>query len=944
MALRHVLLLSLLALARAGDFTRYANPLLATRGGGGFGGWGSQARNPGAMSPHPLLRLGPDTTRVDPVLGEVWSKLARHAGYFGSDTHIRAFSHTHVQGAGDADLGNLGIMLSRADAAGVARAVGVRPIVLPFPPLTLDRSPWASPFSHGDEVASPGYYRVGLPALGASAELAASGPRSGMHRYSCAALSNGTSALPCTLILDVCHRAHDKSCGKGSSFTLSADVAASAVLIEGVVVDEGEFVRFNYSGLPIYFTARVEATAGGALVAPSAMGTWSAYAATPAAGVSANASVGADGDSLGAYLIFAGGSALGVTVRVGLSAVSLEGARANLAAEQADGGGGLRSFEGIAAAMDAEWDAALGALRVTQPADAAAGASDAGALAAGPAGVPLPPRAPAEEAAAGAALEAFLASPQGAAVALVEGWARPPEGLLLRLAAARAARDAPGARPGAAEALLAGGLPVPELDLRAAAAALRAGAAAAAARAAPLAGSAAGADLDTLYTLLYISLCAPTTYSDADGAYRGFDGGVHAPEAPGARFMSDLSLWDTYRSQAMLLALLAPRALADEAASLLAMTRQGAMGMPRWPFANLYTEDMQGRHGLPLLADCLVTSGACAGRVSLAEAAAAAVTAANAQAALLPRYAPAGGYADWPASPASLTAEYSIDDFAASLLAAAAGDAPAAAALRARSSNWRSVWDASLPTMVPRLANGSFVVDAAIYNPHPFNGYYTEGNAVQWMWAVPQDMPGLVSAFPGGASQYAALLSGVLANQTAWTSVLSTFLPNPWAWLGNEPSMLLPWAHAWAGAAHAPEAAYWPRWHLRTYYQPSMDMIPGNDDYGALSSWGVFAALGLYPVSPTGAFALGSPIFAEARIAAPLGPYSGAPPSALRILAHNASASRIYVAGARANGVPLGAPLVTWAQLWPQGSAQEALLEFDMTDQPTPWGEEHGRG
>ena len=108
--------------ARGGTWTRYADPLLATRGGGGFGGWGCQARSPGAMAPTPFLRRGPDTTRVDALLGEAWSKLNRHAGYFGSDSHIRAFSHTHVQGAGDADLGTVGVMVARADAAAVMRA------------------------------------------------------------------------------------------------------------------------------------------------------------------------------------------------------------------------------------------------------------------------------------------------------------------------------------------------------------------------------------------------------------------------------------------------------------------------------------------------------------------------------------------------------------------------------------------------------------------------------------------------------------------------------------------------------------------------------------------------------------------------------------------------------------------------------------------------------
>lgn len=212
-----------------------------------------------------------------------------------------------------------------------------------------------------------------------------------------------------------------------------------------------------------------------------------------------------------------------------------------------------------------------------------------------------------------------------------------------------------------------------------------------------------------------------------------------------------------------------------------------------------------------------------------------------------------------------------------------------------------------------------------------------EGNAAQWMWAVPHNMSALANSFPGGPAEYSAILTAVLANQTYWTSALSTFLPNPWCWLGNEPSMLLPWSHAFAGPEYAPDAAYWPRWHLRTYYTPSEDMIPGNDDYAALSSWGVFAYLGLYPVSPTGTFALGSPIFSEARIAAPVGPYSGAAPSALRIVAHNASAARIYVSGARVNGVALAAPVVTWQQLWPSGATEEALLEFDMVDQPVAW-------
>jgi len=76
-ALLFSLLLLRAMLTQAGNLTAFVHPLYATRGGAGLGGWGCQARNPGAMFPSPFLRLGPDTTRFDPVLGEVWSHLNR---------------------------------------------------------------------------------------------------------------------------------------------------------------------------------------------------------------------------------------------------------------------------------------------------------------------------------------------------------------------------------------------------------------------------------------------------------------------------------------------------------------------------------------------------------------------------------------------------------------------------------------------------------------------------------------------------------------------------------------------------------------------------------------------------------------------------------------------------------------------------------------------------
>ena len=137
----------------AGRLTSLVNTLYASRGGAGFGGWGNEARNPGAMAPTPLLRLGPDTTRVDPLVGEVWSKLNRHGGFFGSDNAVRAFSLTHLQGAGDADLGTVGLMVSRADGRGVAAGAALRPLDLPGL-ATVDRSPWRAAYAAAHVAAA----------------------------------------------------------------------------------------------------------------------------------------------------------------------------------------------------------------------------------------------------------------------------------------------------------------------------------------------------------------------------------------------------------------------------------------------------------------------------------------------------------------------------------------------------------------------------------------------------------------------------------------------------------------------------------------------------------------------------------------------------------------------------------------------------------------------
>jgi len=193
-------------------------------------------------------------------------------------------------------------------------------------------------------------------------------------------------------------------------------------------------------------------------------------------------------------------------------------------------------------------------------------------------------------------------------------------------------------------------------------------------------------------------------------------------------------------------------------------------------------------------------------------------------------------------------------------------------------------------------------------------------------------------------------------------------LPNPWYWAGNEPDVLAPWLFSLL-PGEAWRTQYWVRWILDTYYSLVVDGVPGNDDFGELNAWAVWACLGLYPLSATreGKYILTSPCFANVTLQLPAAQArfagyahavqgEGGSVPLVTIVAHNFSVGNIYVANASLNGVPCSTPFVTHSELLPplltpragENPLQHAarlklmrggsLLEFWLTDTPVVWG------
>ena len=82
------------------------------------------------------------------------------------------------------------------------------------------------------------------------------------------------------------------------------------------------------------------------------------------------------------------------------------------------------------------------------------------------------------------------------------------------------------------------------------------------------------------YTALYRTFMSPTQYDEPDGRYLGLDEQIHTVEA-GHHYYSDLSLWDTFRTQNPWLVVVDPSVGLDVTRSLLLMLEQGG-SLPRW--------------------------------------------------------------------------------------------------------------------------------------------------------------------------------------------------------------------------------------------------------------------------------------------------------------------------------------------------------------------------
>ncbi|MCF8302764.1 MAG: GH92 family glycosyl hydrolase [Bacteroidales bacterium] len=147
------------------DYAQYVNPFTGTsRMGHVF---------PGATAPFGMVQLSPQTYFVPMFLedGSYNKKTYEYcAGYQYRDTTIIGFAHTNFSGTGHSDLGDVLVMPTTGK------------LILEPLETSVGNKGFYSVFSHDEEHASPGYYKVMLDSYHIRAELTTS-ERVGFHKY-----------------------------------------------------------------------------------------------------------------------------------------------------------------------------------------------------------------------------------------------------------------------------------------------------------------------------------------------------------------------------------------------------------------------------------------------------------------------------------------------------------------------------------------------------------------------------------------------------------------------------------------------------------------------------------------------------------------------------------------------------------------------------------------
>lgn len=438
------------------------------------------------------------------------------------------------------------------------------------------------------------------------------------------------------------------------------------------------------------------------------------------------------------------------------------------------------------------------------------------------------------------------------------------------------------------------------------------------------------------YTAAYHTAICPNISSDADGRYRGMDQKIYQDSS--YTNYTVFSLWDTFRAQNPLYTIINPDLGQAWIRALLRKYDEGGI-LPMWELAANYTGCMIGYHSVSVIGDAYAKG---LRNYDLNKAMEAAVFSSvyddqkpipynkeEVKKDLMPKaklYNATMGFipADLENESVSKALEFAYNDWIIATMAKGMGREEIAKEYFERGQRYRTYFDSKTQFMRGLTKDRAWVEPFDPCNANHRKGEYVEGNAWQWTWFAPHDVPGLIQLF-GGRDAFAKKLDMLFTTDSTLTgekiSSDITGLIGQYAH-GNEPSHHIAYLFNWV---EQPWRAQELLHRIMTdFYQATPAGLIGNEDAGQMSAWFILSSMGIYQVAPGDVrFSIGRPLFPEARVNLPNG-------RKFVVQMKNGDAKHPYVQRVSLNGKALTSPFITYADIMAGGE-----LAFEMGSKKT---------
>ena len=427
-----------------------------------------------------------------------------------------------------------------------------------------------------------------------------------------------------------------------------------------------------------------------------------------------------------------------------------------------------------------------------------------------------------------------------------------------------------------------------------------------------------GTDLQKtiFYTALYHTLIQPNTISDVNGEYMAADYTTRQLSANEIHYTT-FSLWDTFRGAHPLYTLLNADRVTDFVKSMIRQYEYYGY-LPIWQLWGQDNYCMIGNHSIPVIVDAILKGipGIDIEKAYEAVYNSSVISHPNSPFEVWEKY----GYMpeNIQTQSVSITLEQAFDDWCVAQLA----KNDDYERFMKRSAFYRNLFNPETGFFQSKNDKGEWIEPFDPYKYGANGGYpFTEGNAWQYFWYVPQNIPDLIT-LTGGNKAFTAKLDTFFTvnHQSGELNDNASGFVGQYAH-GNEPSHHVAYLYTCAGEP----------WKTQKYvahimnnlYNDTSSGYAGNDDCGEMSAWYIFGALGFYPVNPaSGEYIIGTPMLEEATIHLPDG-------KTFAIKAPRKKGNEIYIRSIKLNGKKHTKNYITHQDILNGGT-----LEFVMSATP----------